>query len=291
MEAEKKQVLTLQAWLLAGLVFVSFAYNRFAFSIEMVAVITVFVILWQVKRQTLFMDLMPLLILFLAFQAFPGNAAYLSIQDIHIRDVIQFEKDIFGGTLPSYWLRTTVYPSAFGSFLTAVTNLFYISHFVVPIIISLVLWHRQRVYYWQFITGLSLLSFVGIGIYILYPAAPPWWAAENGYLVDQPVNLISGFKILDVLVRHNPNPVAAMPSLHMAFPTYIALFCVAIWGRRARWLFWLPLLVGFSAVYLGHHFVVDLIAGAALSVCTMGGVLLASRFLSQKDEILSPIGY
>jgi membrane-associated phospholipid phosphatase len=53
-----------------------------------------------------------------------------------------------------------------------------------------------------------------------------------------------------------------MPSLHTAFATLIALF---IGGRlRTRWRYLLalyPILMGLSLVYLGEHYVVDVVAG------------------------------
>jgi membrane-associated phospholipid phosphatase len=61
----------------------------------------------------------------------------------------------------------------------------------------------------------------------------------------------------------NPNPVAAMPSLHAAYPTLVLLAL----RRYRKTYFWFflpyPLLVWLSTVYLGEHYVIDVIAGAA----------------------------
>jgi len=61
------------------------------------------------------------------------------------------------------------------------------------------------------------------------------------------------------------NPVAAMPSLHTAFATIIALFLAQQFRSAWRWLFLLyPLLMGLALVYLAEHYVVDVVAGVIL---------------------------
>ncbi len=64
----------------------------------------------------------------------------------------------------------------------------------------------------------------------------------------------------------NPNPVAAFPSLHAAFPFLGFLAVREVFSRRAAWavLAWC-VAVWFSVVYLGEHYVVDVIAGVALA--------------------------
>jgi len=112
------------------------------------------------------------------------------------------------------------------------------------------------------------LSFAGFITYLLFPSAPPWYA-------DQRAHLIHVYKVVDYAVAHvgwgwdfstiynhlNPNQVAAMPSLHSAFP-WLA-FLVLFTYKRSVGLFFLPypFLVWFSVVYMGEHYVVDVIAG------------------------------
>jgi membrane-associated phospholipid phosphatase len=60
---------------------------------------------------------------------------------------------------------------------------------------------------------------------------------------------------------HFADPVAAVPSLHSAYPMLLALF---FWktARRWRWLLaWYPLAMGFTLVYTGEHFVIDVLLG------------------------------
>jgi membrane-associated phospholipid phosphatase len=76
------------------------------------------------------------------------------------------------------------------------------------------------------------------------------------------------------------NDIAAMPSLHAAYPMLLLLF---FWARARPWM--RALLVGyvlamaFSLVYLGEHFVIDELAGwcAAAAVYFGGSRLLDWR--------------
>ncbi len=60
-----------------------------------------------------------------------------------------------------------------------------------------------------------------------------------------------------------PNDVAAWPSLHVAYPFLAVLFLLRAFGRIAYLALAYTLLVGFSVVYTGDHWVHDCIVGAA----------------------------
>lgn len=112
---------------------------------------------------------------------------------------------------------------------------------------------------------------LGCAVYMLVPTAPPWWAGENGY-TPEPVRRIMVEVGEPVWGRAWPkmyeslgaNPWAAMPSLHFGTSMLAALLLAedgpapgaAGWGYA--------LTLGFALVYLGEHYVVDLLAGAAL---------------------------
>jgi membrane-associated phospholipid phosphatase len=58
-----------------------------------------------------------------------------------------------------------------------------------------------------------------------------------------------------------------MPSLHTAFATIIALFVAQQIHSRWRWLLVLyPIAMGCSLVYLGEHYVIDLLAGVGYAL-------------------------
>jgi membrane-associated phospholipid phosphatase len=101
---------------------------------------------------------------------------------------------------------------------------------------------------------------LGILTFQLYPAAPPWWATYFGYLtLSESVQNLS--KIPTQFLLSTPHPTAAMPSLHAAYPAYIASFFWYFYPKIFRLTIILPLTIGFAAVYLGHHYVINILAG------------------------------
>jgi membrane-associated phospholipid phosphatase len=136
-----------------------------------------------------------------------------------------------------------------------------------------------------FYTGL-LASFV-------VPTAPPWLASQHG-------DIASVHRVFQDMVgagAHSSagsavgqNDVAAMPSLHMAITVVIALFA---WGRDRR----LGVLgavyaagMGFSLVYLGEHYVTDVLVGLAFAAGSWLVALHVWRKQSVSEALEGPIG-
>jgi membrane-associated phospholipid phosphatase len=112
---------------------------------------------------------------------------------------------------------------------------------------------------------------LGCLIYHLVPTAPPWWAASEGHISAEGRRLMVEVgeetwkgawpRMYDSL---GGNPWAAMPSLHFGTSVMAAILLSESGPVRgaAGWSYALTL--GFALVYLGEHYVIDLIAGAAL---------------------------
>jgi membrane-associated phospholipid phosphatase len=137
----------------------------------------------------------------------------------------------------------------------------HILHFMVPLFFAAVIWQHHRRHYWPFVISLLLVSYAAFVTFLLLPTAPPWLAASRGdvsgvYLVHEGLPAVAS--IYNTL---SPNPVAAMPSLHAAYPWLFLLFAWRIWGWRATPFALYPAAMYFSVVYLGHHYVADLLGG------------------------------
>ena len=84
----------------------------------------------------------------------------------------------------------------------------------------------------------------------------------------------------------NTNPWAAMPSLHFATSVMAAIHLAEIgafpgalgWGYAAT--------LGFALVYLGEHYVTDLIAGAALVAVVRRGEPVAEPLVEAVNRVL-----
>ena len=112
---------------------------------------------------------------------------------------------------------------------------------------------------------------LGCIVYWLVPTAPPWWAGANGYM--PPVRRIMAeagerfWKRLWNPLYHSlqGNPFAAMPSLHFGTSVMAARILSQVGPRHAALAWAYALALGFGLVYLGEHYVVDLLAGLALA--------------------------
>ena len=127
---------------------------------------------------------------------------------------------------------------------------------------------------------------LGCAVYFAVPTAPPWWAAEQGLTGEEVRRIMVEVgedtwgsawpKMYDAL---GGNPWAAMPSLHFATSVTAAL-ALAEAGKVEGALGWTYAgTLGFALVYLGEHYVTDLIAGAALVVAVRRGELLAEPLI------------
>jgi membrane-associated phospholipid phosphatase len=111
----------------------------------------------------------------------------------------------------------------------------------------------------------------GCVVYWLLPTAPPWWArrdSRDGHVRRLMVEAGERFwgKVWEPLYDSlGGNPFAAMPSLHFA-TSLTAARVLSDTGRAAGIFGWTyAATLGFALVYLGEHYVVDLIAGLALA--------------------------
>jgi len=127
---------------------------------------------------------------------------------------------------------------------------------------------------------------LGCAVYFALPTAPPWWSSEQGLTgeevrrimveVGEPTWGRAWERMYDAL---GGNPWAAMPSLHFATSLQAAL-SLAEAGKLEGALGWgYAGTLGFALVYLGEHYVTDLLAGAALVAVVRKGEPLAEPLI------------
>ncbi len=198
----------------------------------------------------------------------------LANPNVHVADLYHAELRWFGIgsgdgrlTLPEYF--TTHTTAAFD----LLCGLAYLVYLYVPMLMALLLFfvsRRHMVYLgWSFF----LVNLLGIAIYLLYPAAPPWYVAEYGLgpvKLDAPPSPAGALRFDELLgidyfqqfYSRSSHVFGAMPSLHVGY-TAVAFFGVIGLGRRWELLAGgFALLVAFAAVYLQHHYVLDVLVGA-----------------------------
>ena len=97
-----------------------------------------------------------------------------------------------------------------------------------------VIWLDNRALYYRAATALVGASLLGAVIFLLYPAAPPWAAAQIGLLPEltkigyaqAAAAPVSAHKsLIESLMLSNP--YAAVPSLHTSYSTLVAIFALS----------------------------------------------------------------
>jgi hypothetical protein len=205
---------------------------------------------------------------------------------VHYRFQIDMERFLFGGYIPTIWLQDHLYHGQTRVLEQAVVAL-YTSHFVVPLILGFYLWWtRRRVGFRLLMLTLLATSVIGELTFVLAPTAPPWLASEKGYL--PPVHHILKSAMTDsglgaaaghVGSAGSYNIVAAMPSLHAAWPLVGLLVARHVRANRAVVALLALQLLGvlFAIVYAGEHYFADAIVGWIYALVCWRVILRAFR--------------
>jgi len=213
-------------------------------------------------------DWVPFYLLLTLYDALRGSAGNWLMP--HALPQIHVDQTLFGGTVPTVQLQHAFYTPGVAHVWDYAAFGVYMTHFIVPFLIAGLLWHfdhaRFRRYAFLFLT----LTFAAFATYALYPAVPPWMAAQDrqiqptAKIIDEMwthIGVSNGSNVFSA-TGHFANPVAAMPSLHSAYPMLIVLFFWPMVRRRYRPLLLLyPLAMGLTLVYTGEHYVVDVLIG------------------------------
>jgi membrane-associated phospholipid phosphatase len=117
---------------------------------------------------------------------------------------------------------------------------------------------------------------IGASIYWVLPTAPPWYAAAEAMPGRDGVPAVRRMMVEygewfwrdgwgPLYSVFGGNPLAAMPSLHFATSLMAALLLTEVGALAGALGFTYTIALGFALVYLGEHYLVDLLAGAALT--------------------------
>jgi membrane-associated phospholipid phosphatase len=195
-----------------------------------------------------------------------GSSTVGITQNVHYKEPIEWERAIFG-TIPSAYLQERFYREGSVSLMDIISVLAYCVHFLIPFGFACLVWFEDRELYKKYSATFLILTYASLITFLLYPAAPPWLAGLTGYLDGVKKIYHETSKVLNLVLLPtlyywiNANEVAALPSLHAAFPLLIAIYSVKLWGRKGWLVFLYPLATAFSLVYLGEHYAVDVLLG------------------------------
>lgn len=209
---------------------------------------------------------------------------------IHVAEPYNFDKKFFGITTAAgvltpneWWQQHTHW------LLDLYTGFFYIAF--IGIFIAIGLWwyfryskdsleHKSAL---QMMWSFLWVNLIGFTTYYWYAAAPPWYVSIYGL---GPANMearanpagcirfdqILGTNFFGEMYGRSADVFGAIPSLHVAYPLLAVLFAFRLKKLRTFTSIYF-LSMCFSAVYLNHHYVLDVMAGWAYAVLTFALVL------------------
>ncbi|MBN1439081.1 MAG: phosphatase PAP2 family protein [Anaerolineales bacterium] len=232
---------------------------------DMLGLLLFALFLWFMRGRIRFLDFSPFLLMLFTYEVIRSVILAVGTKHMHITDIAAWERALFAGIVPASALQQAFGAAAFTGLLDVVTNAFYMTHFFSVIVVGFILWRVRKAHYWAYMMGLIVLSYTAFLTYVVFPAAPPWWASMHGYLRGHPVNLDHSL-LSPGYIYATANPLCAMPSVHTAWPVYLFFYCLYVWGRKALPVVILPVGVAVSSVYLGHHYIVDILGGIGYAV-------------------------
>lgn len=187
---------------------------------------------------------------------------------VYMGYALALEQLLFGTPPPSARLQAALFqPGQVGALEKLLVSL-HASHFLVFLFFALWLWLVRPAAFARFKPAMLLVMYGGIACYVALPTVPPWMAAGRFYVTEPIAHipaLVYNLSMPALAESFDVNPVAAMPSLHAAFPILLTLTCFREFGRWGFAMLAYTLAVLFAIVCLGEHYLVDVLAGALLA--------------------------
>jgi membrane-associated phospholipid phosphatase len=173
--------------------------------------------------------------------------------------------------------------------LDIVSGIFYLTWVPLPLAFAVYLFIRSREQFLKFSLTFFLVNMIGFVIYYLYPAAPPWYPMQFGFkFVPDTVGNTAGLVRFDQFFNINlfgsiyaksSNVFAAMPSLHASYPLIGLYYSAKNKLKTLSVIFAITMLgIWFAAVYTGHHYVLDVLAGIG---CGISGIVIFNTLVKK----------
>jgi membrane-associated phospholipid phosphatase len=233
-------------------------------------------VLWPRARARAAIVCMLQMYVYLAAYKMPNDDAAALEERVHVDYPLRADRLIGLGELPTVRLQRALHPDGYFRDYEKLLVWAHWVWFATPhaTLAYLFIWDRPR---FARAAAMTYAVFdLGVIAYWVVPTAPPWYAAQHWREAGDPppvrrlmVEYGESFwrngwaPLYSVL---GGNPLAAMPSLHFATSAMAALLLTesgpvagAVGGGYAA-------ILGFALVYLGEHYVVDLLGGLALTL-------------------------
>jgi len=246
-------------------------------------------VLFMGERRNFLLHWGPFALFWFNYDMLRGMPGYIATR-VNVENVYNTEIKVLGwlldGKIPTFVLQEYRAEHA-GEWFVKVINLicggFYANHFTLTLLLGWLLYWKveDKTLFRQFAFTFVVTSYAALATFILFPAAPPWWvwkhSPEGGPLCFKQPTIIdwevsaAGLIDVDRILRFNffttaykmfnPNPFAAVPSLHAAYSVCLAVFATRKFGKKGAVLWVWPIGMWFSSLWLNHHYIIDLLLG------------------------------
>ena len=234
------------------------------------------------------MDWLPVLVIAAGYDTVRAQAPTLLPRAV-VQPQLHFDEALFGGTAPTVRLQRLLgVQTGVVHWWDYLVWLGYLSHFVVTLAVTAFLYLTDRARFRRLATLIVTVSLAGFATYFVFPAVPPWLASRQGALshttrivqvVWAHLGMTGIAKVFDGSTQF-ANPVAALPSLHAAWPFMLLLF---FWptARRGRWLLLAyNMFMWFVLLYGAEHYAADIMLGWAYSIIVF---VAFTRYWARRD--------
>jgi len=246
--------------------------------------------LWGRRTAAFYRDILPFMLVGLGYDSvryaralWVGPERVLGCQ-MQRADAALFS--IGGVTLPD-WFGSHHLPA-----LDLLASVPYACFIYIALAYAVWLWLSDRARMRRFLWAFAIANAISFTTWIVLPAAPPWYIAAHGCNIDMSVvpsaaglvrvDQLLGIDYFSRFYTRAASVYGALPSMHCAYPVLGMLTAWPGARRAARaphvvYTLWMAS----AAVYLQHHWVIDVLAGWATAAA---GVLLASRIAGQTPQ-------
>lgn len=242
--------------------------------------------LWYLgpRFRPIFQFLLPLFLVGVVYDSMRYYADLIR-GEIHVSEPYLFDYRFFGidtdtgRLIPNEWFQKNTHP-----FLDAISGFFYLLFIPIYVAVSAffcfwVVRKRNIEKSFRPMWAFLWLNVLGYSTYYWYAAAPPWYVATYGFgPADLSVpasaagaarfDALFGTSFFSGMYGRAADVFGAVPSLHVAYPLQAVYYSFRYRALRIFCIFFY-LMMCFSAVYLNHHYILDVLWGSfyAILIC------------------------
>ncbi len=279
-----------------SLIYLFYSYKFFGFKSDhlfLVAIVNVAFILNGATRRFIlaFSIFIVYWILYDSMKLYPNyNFVKVDIQGLY-----ELEKTLFGFSIGG--VRVTpneYYQNNHNALSDAITAFFYLTWIPAPLLFAFYLFKKFPAQFLRFSLAFFVTNIVGFIFYYVHPAAPPWYVELHGFKFHEGTRSfaagllrfdeMAGFQLFENMYTKGSNVFAAMPSLHSAYPVIALYYSYKLRQKYLTWIFLIFTLgIWFSAIYLNHHYILDVIAGL---LCAIFSILVFEKIILKNQGIV-----